>query len=155
VLLNAALLLAWQFYGGTFLWANIFFWICRLDSQPACPLPSGSTATGSISFVIGAVIGLVIIIGSILMIFGYGRTAASIIFPMAVFSLIVGGGYMVGFALGIVGTIVGLMEGRGRTRGGVRVTEVSTCSNCGHENPTRNRFCGGCGHPLRDETRTY
>jgi len=109
VLLNAGLLLAWQFYGGTFLWANIFFWICRLDSQPVCPLPSGSTATGSISFVIGAVIGLIIIIGSILMILGYGTIGSIVIFPMAIFSLIIGGGFIAGFVLGIVGGIMGMI----------------------------------------------
>jgi hypothetical protein len=109
VLLNAGLLLAWQFYGGSFLWANIFFWICRLDGQPVCPLLSGSTATGSISFVIGAVIGLIIIIGSILMILGYGTIGSIVIFPMAIFSLIIGGGFIAGFVLGIVGGIMGMI----------------------------------------------
>jgi len=108
VLLNAALLLAWQFYGGTFLWANIFFWICKIDGY-ACPLPSGSTATGNISFVIGAIIGLCMIVGSILMILGYGTIGALVVFPMAVFSLIIGGGFIAGFVLGIVGAILGMI----------------------------------------------
>jgi hypothetical protein len=108
VLLNAALLLAWQFYGGTFLWANIFFWICKIDGY-ACPLPSGSTATGNISFVIGAVVGLIIIVGSILMILGYGTIGAVVVFPMAVASLVIGGGFIAGFVLGIVGGILGMI----------------------------------------------
>jgi hypothetical protein len=110
VLLDAGLLLAWQFYGGSFLWANIFFWICSIDSQAVCALPSGSTATGGMSFVIGAVIGLVIIIGSVLMILGYSTIGSIVIFPMAIFSLIVEGGFIAGFVLAIIGGIVGMME---------------------------------------------
>ena len=109
VLLNAGLLLAWQFYGGTFLWANIFFWICKLDGY-ACPLPSGiTTATGNISFVLGAIIGLIIVVGSILMILGYGTIGSIVVFPMAVFSLVIGGGFIAGFVLGIVGGIMGMI----------------------------------------------
>jgi DNA-directed RNA polymerase subunit RPC12/RpoP len=108
VLLNAALLLAWQFYGGTFLWANIFFWICKIDGY-SCPLSSGSTATGTVSFVLGAVIGLIIMVGSILMILGYGTIGSIVIFPMAVFSLVIGGGIIAGFVLGIVGGILGMV----------------------------------------------
>jgi hypothetical protein len=109
VLLNAGLLLAWQFYGGTFLWANIFFWICNIDRSTGCPLPSGSTATGTISFVIGAIIGLIIIVGSIMMILGYGTIGSLIIFPLAVFSLIIGGGFIAGFILGIIAGIMGML----------------------------------------------
>jgi hypothetical protein len=109
VLLNAGMLLAWQFYGGTFLWANIFFWICKIDGQPVCPLPSGSTATGNITFMLGAVIGLIIIVGSIMMILGYGTIGAVVIFPLAVFSLLIGGGFIAGFVLGIIGGIMGMI----------------------------------------------
>ncbi len=112
VLLNAGLLLAWQFYAGTFQWANIFFWLCQIDGYkvaPGCPLPSAATVSGNISFVLGAVIGLVIIIGSILMILGYGTIGSIVIFPMAIFSLIIGGGFIAGFVLGIVGGIMGMI----------------------------------------------
>jgi hypothetical protein len=109
VLLNAGLLLAWQFYGGTFLWANIFFWICNIDRSTGCPLPSGSTATGTITFMIGAVIGLIIIVGSIMMILGYGTIGSLVIFPLAVFSLIIGGGFIAGFVLGIIAGIMGMI----------------------------------------------
>jgi len=107
VLLNAGLLLAWQFYGGSFLWANIFFWICKIDGH-SCPLPSGSTATGTISFVIGVVVGLVIVVGSILFILGYGTIGSIVVFPMAVSSLIIGGGFVAGFVLGIVSGLLGM-----------------------------------------------
>jgi len=106
VLLNAGLLLAPQFYDGTFQWANIFFWIAKIDGLPV-PVPAGSI--GSISFVIGAILGLVIVIGSILMILGYGTIGAIVIFPMAVFSLIIGGGFIAGFILGIIGGILGMI----------------------------------------------
>ena len=108
VLLNAGLLLAWQFYGGSFLWANIFFWICKIDGY-SCPLASGSTATGNITFMIGAVIGLIIIVGSIMMILGYGTIGSVVIFPLAVFSLVIGGGFIAGFVLGIIGGIMGMI----------------------------------------------
>lgn len=108
VLLNAGLLMAWQFYGGTFLWANIFFWICKIDGY-ACPLPSGSTATGSFTFVLGIIIGLILVVGSILMILGYGTIGSIVVFPMAVFSLIIGGGFVAGFVLGIVAGIMGMV----------------------------------------------
>jgi hypothetical protein len=110
VLLNAGLLLSWQFYGGNFGWANIFFWMCKLDGYATCPVPSGSTSyTGNLTFVIGAVIGLIIIVGSIMMILGYGTIGSLVIFPLAVFSLIIGGGFIAGFVLGIIGGIMGMI----------------------------------------------
>ena len=108
VLLNAGMLLAWQFYGGTFLWANIFFWICKIDGY-SCPLPSGSTATGNITFVLGVVIGLSMIFASIMMILGYGSIGSLVMFPLAVFSLIIGGGFIAGFILGVIGAILAMM----------------------------------------------
>jgi len=154
VLLNAGLLLAWQFYGGTFLWANIFFWICKIDGY-SCPLPSGSTATGNITFMIGAVIGLFMIVGSIMMILGYSSIGSIVVFPMSVFSLIIGGGFIAGFVLGIVGGIAGMVESAGGSRRSIRVAQVLVCGNCGHENSFTNKFCGECTRPLHDETRAY
>lgn len=72
-------------------------------------MATGSTATGNISFVLGAVIGLIIIVGSILMILGYGTIGSIVVFPMAVFSLVIGGGFVAGFVLGIVGGILGMI----------------------------------------------
>jgi len=106
VLLNAGLLLAPQFYDGSFQWANIFFWIAKIDGF-TIPVPAGSI--GSISFVLGAIIGLVIIVGSILMILGYGTIGSIVVFPMAVFSLVIGGGFIAGFVLGIIGGIMGMI----------------------------------------------
>jgi hypothetical protein len=106
VLLNAGLLLAWQFYGGTIAWSCIFFWIYRIDGYASCP---GGTPTGNITFMLGAIIGLIIIVGSIMMILGYGTIGSVVIFPLAVFSLIIGGGFIAGFVLGIIGGIMGMI----------------------------------------------
>jgi ribosomal protein L40E len=154
VLLNAGLLLAWQFYGGSFLWANIFFWICKIDGY-SCPLPSGSTATGNITFMIGAVIGLFMIVGSIMMILGYGPIGSIVVFPMSVFSLVIGGGFIAGFVLGIIGGIMGMMEQSHKTRREIHVAQLRVCLTCGSENPARNSYCGDCGRSLGNETRTY
>jgi hypothetical protein len=108
ILLNAGLLLSWQFYDGSFQWANIFFWICKIDGY-TCPLPAGGTFTGNITFMLGAVIGLIIIVGSIMMILGYGTIGSVVIFPLAVFSLLIGGGFIAGFVLGIIGGIMGMI----------------------------------------------
>ncbi len=38
VLLNAGMLLAYQFYAGSFQWSCIFFWIYKIDGYTACPI---------------------------------------------------------------------------------------------------------------------
>jgi hypothetical protein len=48
--------------------------------------------------------------GSIIMIFKSGALADVIIFPFAVFSLIVGGGFVAGMVLGIVGGIMAALK---------------------------------------------
>lgn len=106
VLLNAGLLLAWNFYAGSFQWSCIFFWIHTIDGYSACPT---GTQAGNITFMLGAIIGLIIIVGSIMMILGYGTIGSVVIFPLAVFSLIIGGGFIAGFVLGIIGGIMGMI----------------------------------------------
>ena len=93
VILNAAALLAVGFYN---FWIQIFFWI------PAVGPPS-------LVFAIGIIIGLILVIGSILMILGYGTIGSIVVFPLAVLSLIVGGGFVAGFILGVLGGILGML----------------------------------------------
>jgi hypothetical protein len=93
VLLNAALMLAPSFYAT---WSSIFWWLPIIGPTYA--------------FVLGAIIGLVLIMGSIMMILGQPAIADIIIFPFAVFSLIIGGGFIAGMILGIVGGILGAMN---------------------------------------------
>jgi hypothetical protein len=53
-----------------------------------------------------------LILGSIIMVLRSGALADIIIFPFAVFSLIVGGGFIAGMVLGIIGGILGALRRR-------------------------------------------
>jgi hypothetical protein len=94
IILNAAALLSTSFYN---LWIGVFFWIPVIDPSP----------THSLIFIIGAIIGLILVIGSILMLLGYGTIGSVVVFPLAVLSLIIGGGFVAGFVLGVLGGIFG------------------------------------------------
>ena len=96
VILNAAALLSNAFYS---MWVTVFFWIPVLDSSPQHGL----------IFAIGAIIGLILVIGSILMLLGYGTIGSIVVFPIAVLSLIIGGGFVAGFVLGVLGGILGML----------------------------------------------
>jgi hypothetical protein len=93
VLLNSAALLSPSFYS---FWSSLFFWLPILGRTYA--------------FTLGFVIGLTLIMGSIIMILRSGALADVIIFPFAVFSLIVGGGFIAGMVLGIVGGILAVLN---------------------------------------------
>jgi hypothetical protein len=93
VLLNSAALLSPSFYS---FWSSLFFWLPILGRTYA--------------FTLGFVIGLTLIMGSIVMILRSGALADVIIFPFAVFSLIVGGGFVAGMVLGIVGGILAVLN---------------------------------------------
>jgi hypothetical protein len=60
-------------------------------------------------FAIGIILGVIVCIGSVLMILGYGTIGAVVVMPAAIISLILGGGFVVGFVLGIVGGILGML----------------------------------------------
>ena len=96
VILNAAALLAPGFYN---MWIGVFFWLPVLDAS----------ATHGLVFAIGAIIGLILVIGSILMLLGYGTIGSIVVFPLAVLSLIIGGGFVAGFVLGVLGGILGML----------------------------------------------
>jgi hypothetical protein len=95
VIINAAALLSLGFY--TF-WTGIFPWIAFFGAFPPWVL-----------FAIGLILGIIMCIGSVLMILGYGTIGAVVVFPAAIISLIMGGGFVVGFVLGIVGGIMGML----------------------------------------------
>jgi len=92
VLLNSAALLSPSFYS---FWSSLFFWLPILGHTYA--------------FTLGFVIGLTLIMGSIVMLLRSGALADVIIFPFAVFSLIVGGGFIAGMVLGIIGGILAVL----------------------------------------------
>jgi hypothetical protein len=96
VILNAAALLSQSFWN---LWIGVFFWLPTIDN-------SGSHG---LTFAIGAIIGLILVIGSILMLLGYGTIGSIVVFPLAVLSLIIGGGFVAGFVLGVLGGILGML----------------------------------------------
>jgi hypothetical protein len=93
VLLNSAALLSPSFYG---FWSTLFFWLPILGRTYA--------------FALGFVIGLTLIMGSMIMIFKSGPLADVLIFPFAIFSLIIGGGFIAGMVLGIVGGILAALK---------------------------------------------
>jgi len=93
VLLNSAALRSPSFYA---FWSSLFFWLPILGRTYA--------------FTLGFVIGLTLIMGSIIMVLRSGALADVIIFPFAVFSLIVGGGFIAGMVLGIIGGILAALK---------------------------------------------
>jgi len=95
IIINAAALLSASFYA---LWAAIFPWITYFGPFPPWVLVA-----------IGLILGIIATIGSILMILGYGTIGAVVVFPAAVISLILGGGFIAGFVLGVVGGILGML----------------------------------------------
>lgn len=96
VLLNGALFLVPSFYGSPVNWSSIFWWLPSIGP--------------SYAFAIGFIVGLILIMGSIIMVLGQGAIADVLIFPLAVFSLIIGGGFIAGMVLGIVGGIYGALK---------------------------------------------
>jgi hypothetical protein len=93
VILNSVAFLSPSFYAT---WSSIFFW-----------LPSVGVAN---AFVVGFLIGIILIMGSIIMLLGNGAFADVIVFPFAVFSLIIGGGFVAGMLLGIVAGVMGALK---------------------------------------------
>jgi len=93
VILNAAALLSPSFFG---VWSGIFFWLPLIG-----PL---------YGFALGVIIGLVLIMGSIIMVLRNGALSDIIVFPFAIFSLIIGGGFIAGMLLGIVGGIIAALK---------------------------------------------
>jgi hypothetical protein len=91
VLLNSAALLSPSFYS---LWSGICFWLPTIGPAYA--------------FMLGAIIGLTLILGAIIMAVGNGPLADVVIFPFAIFSLIVGGGFIAGMIIGILAGILAL-----------------------------------------------
>jgi hypothetical protein len=93
VLLNAAALLSPSFWS---LWSSTFFWLPTIGPAYA--------------FMIGAIMGLTLVLGAIVMALGSGALADVIVFPFAIFSLMIGGGFIAGMLLGIIGGILALLR---------------------------------------------
>ncbi|WP_455364830.1 hypothetical protein [[Eubacterium] cellulosolvens] len=95
IILNAAFLLSSGFY--TF-WSGIFPWIPYFGAFPPWML-----------VIIGIIFAVIVFVGSTLMVLGNGTIGAVVVLPAAVLSLIFGGGFIAGFVLGIIGSILGML----------------------------------------------
>lgn len=94
ILLNAAALLSPSFWS---YWSGIFWWL------------SSSFLGQSIAALIGLIAGFTVMAGGIMMLLRRGVFGALITFPFAVLSIIIGGGFLAGAALGIVAGILGIL----------------------------------------------
>jgi hypothetical protein len=141
VLINAAALLAPGFYA---MRDGVFFW-----------LPAFGPA--SLAFAIGVIIGLILVIGSILMLLGYGTIGSVIVLLVGLPSLLIGGGLVVGFVLSLLGGILGLASSTTKPNPGVLPQDDSTfCPRCGFKMPRSSRYCPDCGANLySSQTRAY
>ena len=95
IIINAAALLSTGFYNSL---SGVFPWITYFGPSPPWMLVS-----------IGLILGVIVAIGSVLMILGYGTIGSVVVFPAAVISLILGGGFIAGFILGIISGILGML----------------------------------------------
>jgi hypothetical protein len=95
VLTNAAAILSANFWGAPVNWSSIFWWLPGIGQ--------------SLAFIIGLIIGLVIVVDSIFMLLGYWTIASLIVLPLAAVSLIIGGGFIAAIGLGFIGTVLGLI----------------------------------------------
>jgi hypothetical protein len=95
VIINAAALTsAWLYL----MLASIFPWIGTIAPFPPWMLIG-----------IGVILGIIMIIGSLLMIMGYGTIGSIVVFVPAIISLIMGGGFVAGFILGVIGGIMAML----------------------------------------------
>lgn len=81
------------FYGQ---WSSIFFWLPVIGPTYA--------------FALGVFIGLTIILACAIMILSSGVLADVIIFPFAIFSLIIGGGFIAGMIIGIIAGVLAALK---------------------------------------------
>ena len=82
---NADALLLWPAFYAT--WVGLFPWIAQL---------------GNLSFILGVILGLVIDMGAVVYSFGLRVEAAFIVFPTAIISLFIGGGFLAGLIIAVL-----------------------------------------------------
>ncbi len=95
ILANAAALLWPAFF---VFWAGFFPWIVQL---------------GNFSFILGTVLGIVLIGAVLLYMLGFKVLSAFMIFPTAIVSLFIGGGFLIGLILAVVTGIYMIMNEKG------------------------------------------
>lgn len=92
IFVNAAALL-WPSFFAT--WVLFFPWVLSL---------------GSFNFILGVVLGMIILGAAFLYMLGFRVLAAFMVFPAAVVSLFIGGGFIVGLVIGVVTGIYMIMN---------------------------------------------
>ncbi len=66
---------------------------------------------GSFAFILGIILGLVLIGAMIMLLFGFRVLAAFVIFPTAIVSLFIGGGFVAGLILGVLAGLFLIVNG--------------------------------------------
>jgi len=94
IIFNAIALLSPAFLSA---WVGLFPWVAPL---------------ASFAFILGAVLGLVILGGLVLFLLGFRILAAFLVIPAAIVSLFIGGGFIVGVIVGVVSSLLVLMNHR-------------------------------------------
>lgn len=90
---NADALQFWPaFYAA---WVGLFPWVAYL---------------GNLSFILGVILGLVIDMGVVLYSFGFRAEAAFVVFPPAIISLFIGGGFLAGLIIAVLTGIFIMMN---------------------------------------------
>ena len=92
---NAEALLWWPDFYAT--WVGLFPWIAYL---------------GTLSFILGVILGLVIDMGVIAYSFGFRVESAFIVFPAAIISFFIGGGFLAGLIIAVLTGIFIMMNER-------------------------------------------
>jgi hypothetical protein len=88
IAINGAALLSPTFFA---VWSSYLPWLAVL---------------GSLGFILGIMLGLVLLGALVLMLLGYKVMSAFLIFPTAIISLIIGGGFAVGALLAVLAGIL-------------------------------------------------
>jgi hypothetical protein len=92
--LNAAALLSPVFFSA---WASVFPWVIPI---------------GYFSFILGMVLSLIIVGALALYFLGFRVLSAFLVFPVAIVSLFIGGGFLVGVILGVLGALLVILAQR-------------------------------------------
>jgi len=87
IVANAIALLSPPFFS---VWTGLFPWVAAL---------------GSLGFILGVILGLVVVGGFVLLLLGFRVLAVFFVFPAAILSLLIGGGFIVGLMIGVVASL--------------------------------------------------
>lgn len=92
IIVNAAALLSPPFFA---FWIALFPWVALL---------------GSFGFILGIILGILILGAVLLMIVGHRLFGVFVIFPAAIVSLFIGGGFVAGLVLGVLASILAILH---------------------------------------------